>query len=73
VSDVDSKINEYEGTFDKLRLLFLERAALQTEITVRQTNVTALQTNITVLRVLDTVKDLGRQPHCFSLFVLQLM
>jgi hypothetical protein len=68
-SDVDSKITEYEGTFDKLRLLFLERAALQTEVTVLQTNVTALQTNITVLRILDAVQDLGVQPHCLSLLV----
>jgi hypothetical protein len=56
VSDVDSKIKEYEEKFNKLRLLFQERGVLQT--------------NITVLRILDAVKDLGRQSHYYGCSVL---
>src|SRR5436190_10549170 len=47
VSDADSKIKEYEKTFNQLLLWFRDRAALQTEITV--------------LRILGNVKDLGEQ------------
>ena len=54
VSDADSKIKEYEKTFNQLLLWFRDRAALQTEITV-------FETKVTVLRILGNVKDLGEQ------------
>ena len=54
VSDVDSKVKQYEETFNQLLSLFRDRAALQTEITV-------FETKVTILRILGDVKDLGEQ------------
>ena len=54
VSDVDSKVKQYEETFNQLLSSFRDRAALQTEITV-------FETKVTILRILGDVKDLGEQ------------
>jgi hypothetical protein len=45
VSTVDGKIKQYEDKFKELKVVFQERAVLETEITV--------------LRILDNVDNLG--------------
>jgi tRNA A37 threonylcarbamoyltransferase TsaD len=52
MSDVDSKIKQYEDKFKELGLAFQERAILETEITV--------------LHILDNVENLGG--YCHMLF-----
>jgi hypothetical protein len=52
MSDVDSKIKQYEDKFKELGLAFQEQAILETEITV--------------LRILDNVENLGGYCHMSS-------
>lgn len=49
MSDVDSKIKQYEDKFKELGLAFQKQAILETEITV--------------LRILDNVENLGGYCH----------
>jgi hypothetical protein len=56
MSDVDSKITQYEDKFNELKSAFQDRAILQTEIIVS--------------RIFDNLNNLGERPHisCISTF-----
>ena len=58
MSDVDSKIKEYEDKFNELKSAFQDRAILQTEIIVS--------------RVLGNLNDFGQRPHisCTSALII---
>ena len=49
MSDVDSKIKQYEDKFDELKSAFQDRAILQTEIVVS--------------RMFGNLNSLGQSPH----------